>query len=160
MKIDRRIASMCATACFVLALQAGIVSAAPSAVLYDQTDNPASSAIISQDNEPENDIYDCQAAADFQVPDGFTWKVTKITTPGEYQGFGTAQSLHVTVYANSGGLPGPSVCEYPFVTVFTGGSTGTFVITLPVTGCTLTQGAYWVSVQANMMWDEGTWNWR
>lgn len=131
----------------------------PAAVLYDQTSSAASGlGVISQDYS-DSDFMDNQAADDFQVPSGFTWKVTKVTAPGGYFGDGPAEGVFVFFYSNTGAAPGSIVCSYAFP-AFTGQANGSFVITLPGTGCTLTPGAYWVSVQARLSSESGEWHWR
>ena len=134
---------------------------APLVVLYDQTDNPDADSFNSQNFEAAYDEYDNQGADDFVVP-GAGWVVSTVVTPGVYfNGAGPATSLHVTFSADSGGLPGAIVpgCDYPAVTTFTGGATGSFATTLSPP-CTLPPGPKWVSVQANMSFlVGGQWGW-
>jgi hypothetical protein len=67
----------------------------------------------------------------------------------------------VVFYEDASGLPGAIVpgCDYPAVTTFTGGATGSFVTTLSPP-CNLTPGTKWVSVQANQNFNPaGQWAW-
>ena len=67
------------------------IPAAPATILYDQTDNPASTpppppsngVITSQDYEPEFDNYDSFAADDFVVPAREVWIINEVDVLGE-----------------------------------------------------------------------------
>jgi subtilisin-like proprotein convertase family protein len=127
---------------------------------YDQTDFPNPFGFNSQNFEAAYDAYDNQLADDFVVT-GSGWVVSTVTTPGAYfNGAGPAPSLHVTFYADAGGLPGAVVsgCDYPAVTTFTD-NLGSFTTTL-TPPCTLSPGPKWVSVQVNMAFlAGGQWGW-
>jgi len=133
----------------------------PEIVLYDQYDNVATKEpvdIPSQDAETALDFFDSQGADDFIVPIGKSWQVTEVDVLGEYDNNnGPAASFHVFFYENGAGdLPGILVAsglESPYT------GSNDFVITLsePVT---LTQGHYWVSVQARQdIITSGFWLW-
>ena len=132
---------------------------APQVILYDQYDNAAASSSSSQNFEPAFDSYDDFLADDFLVPGGQTWNISEVDVLGiYYNGAGPANSFNVFIYQDSGGLPGAlvySATNQPF----TSADNLNFVINL-TTPAVLTQGAYWISVQANM--DAavgGQWGW-
>jgi hypothetical protein len=127
-------------------------------VLYDQSANDSGIGIVSQNFEASFDVYDAQAADDFTVPSGKTWKVTEVDALGVYfNGSGPAASEHVTIYKNKGGKPGAVVADYPALTGTD--NFGSFAIKLPK-ALKLKNGTYWVSVQANMDFGAGgEWGW-
>ena len=132
---------------------------APDVVLYDQYDNPGTNSVSSQNFEPAFDIYDNFAADDFIVPGGQTWNISEVDVLGTYfNGTGPANSFNVFIYQESGGLPGTlvySALDQPFTTA----DDLNFVINLTTTAV-LTQGTYWISVQANMDFAVGgQWGW-
>jgi hypothetical protein len=134
-----------------------IVGEAPTDVLYDQTDNPGTNSITSQNFEAANDPFDNQAADDFMVPAG-AWLVTEVDVSGVYfNGTGPLASVNVWFYADAAGLPGAEV--YSALGVVPVDTAGSLVITLPDTA-TLPAGTYWLSVQANMDFvPGGQWGW-
>ena len=108
---------------------------APKVVLYDQYDNGNGAATSSQDFEAANDPFDSFNADDFVVPAGQTWNITEVDAQGAYfNGAGPADSFHVFIYQDAGGLPGTlvySATNQPY----TGGPTD-FVINLGSPACT------------------------
>jgi hypothetical protein len=130
---------------------------APQVVLYDQYDN---ASLIGTLSATFTDFPDFSAdlADDFVVPTGETWNVQSIDADGVYLGPGPANSFNVFFYADNGGLPGTQVysaVNQPFSVV---GST--FTVALP-TMAVLTEGTYWVEIQANMTFlPNGAWLWR
>lgn len=132
----------------------------PGNVLYDQYDNFSTEKtpnIPSQDAETALNFFDSQAADDFTVPAGQTWQVTEVDVLGEYDSGGPAASFHVFFYENgAGNLPGLLVAsrlENPY----TGSNDFVITLTEPVT---LTEGHYWVSVQARQdITQAGFWLW-
>ena len=92
--------------------------------------------------------FNSDLADDFVVPTGQTWNVQSIDADGVYFGLdGPANSFNVFFYADNGGLPGTQVysaMNQPFSVV---GST--FTVALP-SMAVLTEGTYWVEIQANM----------
>ena len=103
-------------------------AASPGDVLYDQYDHAGPIGAGSQDFEAALDPYDDVAADDFDVPAGPGWNVTGVEVQGTYfNGSGPATSVNVTVYANSGDLPGTLLASRPNQS-FTGDPS--FVITL------------------------------
>ena len=102
--------------------------------------------------------FNSDLADDFVVPAGQTWNVQSIDADGVYSGPGPANSFNVFFYADNGGLPGTQVysaVNQPFSVV---GST--FTVALP-SMAVLTEGTYWVEIQANMTFlPNGAWVWR
>lgn len=135
----------------------------PGQVLYDQTDNPGTNAVTSQNFEIEYDAYDAQAADDFEVPAGETWTIDTVEVAGRYdRGTGPADSVNVFIYQDSGSLPATPVFTQTANFYSPGPNQGDFIIPLdaPVT---LQEGRYWLSVQANLDYmggGGGQWFWR
>ena len=131
-------------------------------VLYDQHGTDSGIGIVSQNFESAFDAYDAQAADDFTVPAGQTWKVTEVDASGVYfGGYGPARDETVTFYKNKKGHPGKQKAS---VTAAGSDSGGTFAISLGKKGVKLKGGAkgttYWVSVVANMDFGVGgEWGW-
>jgi hypothetical protein len=126
-------------------------------VLYDQNDNDTGIGITSQNFESVYDAYDDQAADDFTVPAGHTWRIRNVTVTGTYfSGIGPARSWNVFIYTDGGGLPGALIasrtkrgkstcCSFWF----------TFSNRIEVPA-----GVNWLSLQANMDFDpNGQWGW-
>jgi hypothetical protein len=132
----------------------------PMDVLYDQNSNDSGIGIVSQNFESTFDQYDAQAADDFKVPHGSTWKVSEVDVSGVYfNGSGLAVSENVTFY-NKGAhhLPGTMKAQFNGV-VGSDNGFGSFVMTLPST-VRFRAGTYWVSVQVNMDFGVGgEWGW-
>jgi len=129
-------------------------------VLYDQLNNFNGNGTNSQNFEPSNDTFDNQSADDFVVPAGQTWTLYQVVVNGLYfNGDGPASSFNVTFYSNAAGLPGAAVPAGSFTGAGYVNDNGVFAITLPST-LVLTQGTYWVSVQAQMDFTPGgQWGW-
>jgi S-layer homology domain len=127
-------------------------------VLYTQADNDASGGAVSQDFEPLFDTFDSDAADDFVIPSGQAWVINSVTMNGQYTGTGgPAPAVNLTIFADSGGVPGTAACTYPLQTP--ADSSGTFTFTLP-SSCTLSEGTYWLDVQAVLNFLPGTTEWK
>jgi hypothetical protein len=131
---------------------------APQVVLYDQYDNASDFATLSA-TFSDFALFSSDLADDFVVPTGETWNVQSIDADGTYFPFnGPANSFNVFFYADNAGLPGAQVysaMNQPFSVVGT-----TFSVNLP-SMAVLTQGTYWVEIQANMTFiPNGAWFWR
>lgn len=127
-------------------------------VLWSSSGFGTGSAVVSQNFEAKKDAYDANAADDFQIPSGETWKIKIVSVEGVYfNGSGPAVSETVTFYKNAGGLPGAVIKAYSGVEGTD--RAGSFKIRL-VPALNLTKGRYWVSVQANMDFSAGgEWGW-
>jgi hypothetical protein len=129
--------------------------------LYDQYDNPGANATVSQDFETANDAFSNFLADDFVVPAGQTWQVTEVDVQGVYfNGPGPAASFNVFFYTNgAGNLPEGAPVYTATGQSYTELVPPNFVIPLTV-AATLTEGTYWVSVQARMDFTPGgEWGW-
>ena len=134
-------------------------------ILWDQSDNSSDTDIVSQDFIGGGgifDIYDASAADDFLVPDGFLWSVETIKVFGTFDNItpDAVQSLDVFFFADEGGFPGELVrgCIYKDIQP-EDIDDPSFIINLP-RPCILTQGTYWMSVRANMLFlPDGQWFW-
>jgi hypothetical protein len=132
-------------------------------VLYDQNSNDSGIAIVSDDFDSGSfDNYDDQAADDFAVPSGSTWKVTEVDVTGVYfNGSGPADGVNIYFYKNKKGLPKGD----PIKTI--SGASCTDVTGFGSFACKVGKvklkggNTYWVSVQAqmNFIGGFGEWGW-
>ena len=131
----------------------------PRVVLYDQYDNAGAASTGSQNFEPDFDAFDDFTADDFVVPGGETWNIQEVDVLGVYfNGFGPANSFNVFIYQDSATLPGTQVYSATNLS-YTSADNLNFVVPLTVPA-TLTEGTYWVSVQANLDFGVGgQWGW-
>jgi len=129
----------------------------PQVVLYDQYDNASVIGTLSA-TFTDFPTFNSDLADDFVVPTGQTWNVQSIDADGVYLGPGPANSFNVFFYADNGGLPGTQVYSAMNQSFSVAGST--FSVSLPSVAV-LTQGTYWVEIQANMTFlPNGAWIWR
>ena len=129
-------------------------------LLYDQCSTDLGvNSISSQNFEAAFDAFDDEAADDFVVPAGMQWTINQLNIIGVYfNGVGPAASVNVSIWSNSGTLPGAVVYSAPSV-VPTSDVAGTFVIDL-ATPAVLCEGTYWLDVQVNMDFGVGgQWGW-
>jgi len=138
-----------------------------SVTLYDQTGNDSGIGIVSDNFDSGSfDNYDDQAADDFSVPAGHTWKIKEVDAIGVYfNGSGPQDGVNLFLYKNKHGLPsGAPLVECDNLTPTD--NFGSFTIKVPKS-CKLhakggTSGkTYWLSVQANMNFvgGRGEWGW-
>ncbi len=167
---NHRVEAFVLSACVLAAgLLADPVSARPtdtsaptapaSVTLWDQTDSGAGGAanVISQDFQPAQDAFDCEAADDFYVPAGTAWGIQTVVALGSFNGAGPPSSVDLVFYADQAGSPGAAVCAYPTQSPNIFGGDFSFALPFP---CMLQPGHYWMSVQANMDSSAGNWGWR
>ena len=133
-----------------------ITASANAAVLYDQTDNAAGTAIVSTNFLPAEDLSDAQAADDFTVPAGETWSVTEVFVMGLSPG--AQPTSNVAFYKDNATLPGAEVTS-SVVSAADGGVSPNFALSLPAP-VILGPGHYWVSVQRNSAGPAQSWTWR
>lgn len=129
-------------------------------VLFDQMDNAGTNSITSQNFEPANDIYDSFAADDFAFLDD-TWFISSIEVAGVYyNGTGPASSVNIWIYSSNGfgGLPQDIIYSALNVVPSAGLADGSFTIDIP-DSLILTEGWYWLCVQANIDFSSGQWGW-
>jgi hypothetical protein len=135
------------TICLAAALTATLLGAREAAagtqgtILYDQATTAASGYAPSVDLPPEMDAFDSAGADDFLVDDPAGWSVGRFN----FGAFPTPNATFaITVYADAGGLPGPTVvCSYAGLS---GSQHGFDRVRVPLpTPCDLPQGTYWVS---------------
>jgi hypothetical protein len=121
-------------------------TSALGAVLYSQIESAAlPSSTPTMSYAAPNDV---QAADDFTVPAGQSWKITEVETPG----YGpTGLKTDIYFYADAGGLPGGELFDQDGIAATNGPSYVSPLASPP----TLAAGHYWVSVQINDFW---TWN--
>ena len=129
-------------------------------VLYDQTAGAGGVSLVSQNFEASFDVYDCQGADDFEVPAGETWSIESIDVPGAYfNGVGPANSFNVWFYNDASGLPGTEVASVMNASFTDPGGLGSVTIDFSP-AIDLSEGTYWVSVQANIDFGVGgEWGW-
>jgi hypothetical protein len=139
---------------------AGTAPSGPNFLWY-QTDGKSSFKTNSQDYEPANNAFDDNWADDFIIPPGETWTIQQVYAHGGYfsGATGTATSVNVIFYSPSGTFPGAAIPGGTFLNVAMQDTAGDFMITLP-SDMVLTEGVYWISVQANMnLTTAGRWGW-
>jgi len=140
-----------------------IIGSTPGSVtLYDQTSAVLYNAISSQNFESSFDIYDDQAADDFAVPSGHTWKVKEVDVLGVNFGGFPANSEHVIFYKNSGGVPGGVQADCGDLNGSTGDNGQSYSIKIPKACKAKMKGGntYWVSVIANQNFgSDSQWFW-
>lgn len=164
----------------VPALQTPPVPKVPDDVLYDQFNNPGTSASNSQDPMDVPQFQDF-VADDFVIPPDQNWVITAVDAGGIYfNGPGPADNFNVFIYRDSGGLPAAQV--YSLTAQPYANNNGVFEVTLtgappgtpsPTPTATptgtpspspsppiLPPGTYWVTMQANMsIGTAGQWGW-
>src|SRR6476620_3475722 len=128
-------------------------------VLYDQYNNATTVATGSQEFPDFPDFTDF-TADDFVVPAGATWNVESIDTDGipfNCSGSCVPDNFNVFFYTDSAGLPGTQIYSGTAQSFVISGSTYTINLAVPAV---LTEGTYWVSVQAHEVFTGGgQWGW-
>ena len=126
-----------------LVLSGAFAPGAEAEVLVNQIDVTSPQSTPSQDFEPSNDQFDSLAADDFTVPAGQVWDLETALIRANNSGATTTSTVNVTIFANSGGLPGATVFSGQVV------APGYPDFTLPLTAVpSLPAGIYWLGVQA------------
>lgn len=130
-------------------------------VLYDQTSQPVSFGIASQDF-PDFPTYSCQAADDFVIPDGETWMIETIQVNGFYSlDGGPAQMVNLALMLNQPEMnaPGNPLIWIPGLPVESD-TIGNLQLNFFSNPITLPGGHYWLSIQPMMSFtDFGQWFW-
>lgn len=133
-------------------------------LLWDQSDDPSDTDIVSQDfiDGAPFDVFDTRAADDFLIPEGLLWLIKSVKVFGTFEGAApdTIQSLDVVFYEDEEGFPGAIVERCNFVNILPVDiNDPSFLIELPKP-CILNPGEYWMSVRANMLFlPNGQWFW-
>ena len=123
--------------------------------IYNQ--NPSLTAnITSQQFEAANTQYTANAADDFKVPASKVWNISAVNVEGYLPAGIYPTSYNVTFYTNSAtNFPG-TVIRTETITLAAGSASPSLKLATPVS---LTEGNYWVSVQAVMDLSGGQWFW-
>lgn len=112
--------------------------------------------ITSQQFDAGNSTYTANAADDFKVPANKIWNITAVNVNGYLPSGNYPTAYNVTFYSNSGtNLPG-TVIRTETVTLASGSSSPSLPL---ATTLSLTEGTYWISVQAVMDLSNGQWFW-
>lgn len=112
--------------------------------------------ITSQQFDAANSQYTANAADDFKVPANKIWNITAVNVNGTLPSTTYPTTYNVTFYSNSGtNFPG-SVIRTETVTLAAGSASPSLPL---ATALSLTEGTYWVSVQAVMDLGNGQWFW-
>ncbi|HVV35817.1 MAG TPA: calcium-binding protein [Acidimicrobiales bacterium] len=130
-----------------LALSAVVAPrASADSVLYDQFPvDPAGNAAISVDSP--TDAFDSEGAADFVVPSGQTWNLSRVVAAQFDSTTAGVDTIRVRIYTDAAGTPGSVLFDQTDASTGTGTPQGTETITLnPVIA--LSAGTYWLSLQA------------
>jgi hypothetical protein len=126
-------------------------------VLYNQNSDSSFAYVNSQNYTSGVTAYDDQAADDFIVPSGKTWKVTEVDVTG-CCAYTTSITENVYFYKDNNGAPGKPVRHGSF-TNLSGTGNPSFAISLGK-GVKLKPGHYWVSVVVNCNSGDGCgWGW-
>ena len=127
--------------------------------LYDQSGDDSGIGIVSQNFESSFDVYDCEGADDFVVPEGVRWKITEVDVVGTYfDGAGPSRSLNIVFYKDKRRAPGREIARFDEVVGDDDGN-GSFRVPL-AHGPKLKPGHYWLSVQSNQDFGlAGEWGW-
>jgi hypothetical protein len=130
---------------------------APRVVLYDQYDNAGANATLSA-TFTDFPTFSSDLADDFVVPSGETWNVESIDADGIYfNGPGPATDWNVFIYTDNAGVPGTQIYSTLNQPVTVNGTTFTVNLT---PAAVLTEGTYWIEIQANMTFGtQGEWGW-
>lgn len=125
----------------ILALLAFWPDTAGATVLVNQTDSPGTAAPLSMDDD-NGDSLDTQAADDFSVPSGASWKISSVFVLGQASGL-QSSSVNVFLYDSAGSTPGTEIYRELGIPPI-----GAPNFALPLTNAPLlAPGTYWVSVQ-------------
>jgi hypothetical protein len=126
-------------------------------VLYTQNSDSSFAYVNSQNYTSGVTADNDQAADDFIVPSGETWKVTEVDVTGCCSGAASITE-NVYFYKDKNGAPGRLVRHGSF-TNLSGTGNPSFAISLG-TGVRLRAGHYWVSVVVNCDSADGCgWGW-
>ena len=126
-------------------------------VLYNQNSDSSFAYVNSQNYTSGVTADNDQAADDFVVPSGKTWKVTEVDVTCCCSGTSSITE-NVTFYKDHNGAPGKLVRNGSF-TNLSGTGNPSFAISLG-TGVKLKAGHYWVSVVVNCNSGDGCgWGW-
>ncbi|KEY18524.1 T9SS type A sorting domain-containing protein [Kaistella antarctica] len=112
--------------------------------------------ITSQQFEAANNQYIANAADDFKVPANKVWNITSVNANGYLQSGTYPTAYNVTFYSNSGTNLPSSIIRTEAVTLASGSASPSLKLATPMS---LTEGTYWVSVQAIMDLSGGQWFW-
>lgn len=113
--------------------------------------------ITSQKFEAANAVYDSNAADDFTVPTGKAWTINSVFVDGYTNSNTYPTSYNVTFYKNSATNLPDAVIRTENVVLTAGSASPTLPLATPLV---LTDGKYWISVQAVMnLTGGGQWFW-
>ena len=128
----------------------------PDAVCNSNAGTDTLNAILSQNFEATFAAYSSQSAADFKVKKGKTCVSNGISVTGQYfNGSGPADSVDVTFYKDSGGMPGAVAVSFTGLAYTNGPS---FNVAFPTKA--KLKGKNWLSPVANMAFGAGgEWGW-
>lgn len=123
--------------------------------LYSQNDNDGGFNVPSLFDSTYS-AYNDQAADDFVIPIGRTWKIREVDVTGVYfNGSGPANFEVVTFYRDAQGLPGQQIGAFEKSV----GADNDGSLAIPIAARRLKAGNYWVSVQVNCPFTNGCGEW-
>ena len=112
--------------------------------------------ITSQKFEASNSQFDSNAADDFVVPTNKIWTINSVSVRGQSFSKTYPTSYNLTFYTNSGANLPNTIIRTENVVLAAGSVSPTLPLATPLI---LTEGKYWVSVQAVMDISQGQWFW-
>jgi hypothetical protein len=134
-------------------------------LLWDQFDGTVTNAYTAQNFEAGFETFDNEMADDFTVPAGDPWTLEVLVYYGIYYNCGGAgqppcgptDSWDVTIYANTGGMPGAVVAgPYNIVATQVLDTLNQYFFELDFpAGVVLGPGTYWIGATANMAFGVG-----
>jgi hypothetical protein len=124
---------------------------------YDQLVQDTGLSNVSDKYEAKYRVYDSRAADDFVLTT--SCRIRSVDVIGTFfDGIGPAESEQVTFSVDDGGTPGAKIANQRVIGTYdVGGGSFHLMLHRPVV---LAPGTYWLSVLANMIFDEsGQWGW-
>lgn len=128
---------------------------ASSQVLMNQATGMTTGGMASHDFETIYNQYDCEAADDFTVPSGSKWTIDSILIYGQYSASAqTTCPVRLTLYLDSGGMPGAVYETFEWTTDQDGNGDGDLLL---VFDCPLELGPqrYWMGIQSTKTFGSG-----
>jgi hypothetical protein len=131
-----------------------LAGSARASLLYSQTDSASGSSIASDDYS-NNSSASLKVADDFTIPEGQSWRLSRIDTAGVKDPQPLASRVNAFLYANAGMLPGAEIFRQTGIA-----ASGSPNYSVPINAPKLSSGTYWVSIQqAGATYMQPGWYW-
>jgi hypothetical protein len=138
-----------------VALAFALPASARAALLYSQIDQ-ASGTSIASDDYSNSSTASLKVADDFAVPDGQSWRISRVDTVGVKDPQPLGSTVNAFLYASSGSLPGKELFRQTGIA-----AAGSPNYSVPLSHApNLSAGTYWVSIQqAGATYTQPGWYW-